>query len=32
MHGVVKDQIPDKGRALRAKAEEREKERKERPS
>ena len=31
-YGVVKDPTPDKGRALRNKAEEREKERKERPS
>ncbi len=32
IHGLVKDPTPDKGRPLRAKAEEREKERKERPS
>ena len=32
IHGVVKDPTPDKGRVLRAKAEEREIERKERPS
>ncbi|HSM86481.1 MAG TPA: ferredoxin-thioredoxin reductase catalytic domain-containing protein [Candidatus Limnocylindrales bacterium] len=31
-YGLVKDPIPEKGRALRAKAEERERERKERPS
>jgi len=32
MHGVVKDPHPDKGRPLRHKAEERERERRERPS
>jgi len=32
IHGLVKDPIPDKGRPLRNKAAEREKERKERPS
>ena len=32
MYGVVKDPTPDKGRALRSKAEEREIERRERPS
>ena len=32
MYGVVKDSVPDKGRALRNNAEQREKERRERPS
>ncbi|MCE2502727.1 MAG: ferredoxin:thioredoxin reductase [Chlorobi bacterium] len=32
MHGLVKDSVPDKGRPLRDKAEEREVERRERPS
>jgi ferredoxin-thioredoxin reductase catalytic chain len=32
MYGLIEDPTPDKGRALRAKAEEREQERKDRPS